>query len=393
MNKTIVIISLIFLIAHSVFAQDQTLRQAVKASANASTQTTTTNDTIANIDVDPVDVIRAAERIDARLSDLFWIIATIVAAFGIFIAAEVGIGTIIIAAFVYFKYRAKEELALAKEARRISEEAREKSALEIANLMHESLKAANEAKAFTFFVQGLVMGTEKKFEEEIASYTGAIELFEDNTEEAAKAYNSRGYAYLSLGKFDTALEDFDKAIELVGEKNRASAPIYFNRGLANTKKADFDRTKQDYKNARLFYDEAIADLDKAIYYFGEDSKDATEAFNIRGTAKMNKGDNNSAIFDFDKAILLKPDFVDSYVNRAFAHSNRGDIDYARQNYDSAIGYYNTALVDFNRALDLDPKNTFAAMNRDTTRQKLEQSKIKNSAKSSDPNTNSDFYCA
>lgn len=68
-------------------------------------------------------------------------------------------------------------------------------------------------------------------------------------------------------------------------------------------------------------------------------RDATGYAN-RAIEKEKKGDFDGALADFDKAIELKPDFVDAYIER-------GDVKYRIKNYFGAI-------VDYNKAAKLKP---------------------------------------
>ncbi|MGI8821285.1 MAG: tetratricopeptide repeat protein [Chthoniobacterales bacterium] len=75
---------------------------------------------------------------------------------------------------------------------------------------------------------------------------------------------------------------------------------------------------------------------------------AIAAFN-RGKAKAEKGDLDGAIADYDRAIQLNPKDAAIYNNRGLAKQEKGDLD--------------AAIVDFNRALQLNPKDAVACSNR------------------------------
>ncbi len=96
------------------------------------------------------------------------------------------------------------------------------------------------------------------------------------------------------------------------------------------------------------------------------------AYNNRGNARRDKGDLESALQDYDKAIRLQPDYATAYNNRGVTRGDKGDLEGALQDYDKAIclqpdcvmAYYNrgllyetkrhyvAAIVDFQRYLDL-----------------------------------------
>jgi tetratricopeptide (TPR) repeat protein len=68
--------------------------------------------------------------------------------------------------------------------------------------------------------------------------------------------------------------------------------------------------------------------------------DDAKAYNNRGLAYYEKGDNDRAIADYNKAIGLEPDDADTYNNRGNAYSAKGDKD--------------RAIADYNRAIKLKP---------------------------------------
>ena len=107
------------------------------------------------------------------------------------------------------------------------------------------------------------------------------------------------------------------------------------------------------------------------------------AYNNRGNAYSDKGEIDWAIEDYDRAIALDPKYPLTYYNRGNAFSKRGDIDLAIKDYDRAIAldpklaqsYYNRgtafskrgdtdrAIEDYDRAIALDPKLTQGYNNR------------------------------
>jgi tetratricopeptide (TPR) repeat protein len=102
---------------------------------------------------------------------------------------------------------------------------------------------------------------------------------------------------------------------------------YYNRGLAYLNKGDDDR--------------AIADLDKAV----ELAPLFFEAYCNRGLAYLNKGDDDRAISDFDKAVELAPKFAQAYFGRGMARSSKGE--------------WETAIEQFAKAVAIDPRHVDA----------------------------------
>ena len=64
------------------------------------------------------------------------------------------------------------------------------------------------------------------------------------------------------------------------------------------------------------------------------------AYNNRGKAKYKLGKYQDAIEDYNKAIELKPDYVDAYYNRGIAKAN--------------LGKFQEAIEDCNKVIELMP---------------------------------------
>ena len=64
-----------------------------------------------------------------------------------------------------------------------------------------------------------------------------------------------------------------------------------------------------------------------------------------------KGDLDSAISDYDKAIQINPDFAAAYVNCGYAYYTKGEFDRAISDFDQAIQLIpDEAQVYFDRGL-------------------------------------------
>ncbi len=91
-------------------------------------------------------------------------------------------------------------------------------------------------------------------------------------------------------------------------------------------------------------DRAIADYTEAIRL---DPKEAF-AYNDRGNAYQQKGDYPRAIADYTEAIRINPNYVNAYVNRCWLYLNRDDT-----------GDQDRAVADCSEAIRLDPKDARA----------------------------------
>ena len=143
------------------------------------------------------------------------------------------------------------------------------------------------------------------------------------------------------------------------------AEKYFRYGVEAYQRGDLDSAIQDYTKAI-----ALNPYLAGVYY-------------NRGLAYGEKGDHDRAIQDYDKAIVLKPDYAEAYNNRGIDYREKGDYDRAIQDYSKAIelkpdfaeaynnrgnaygekGDYGRAIQDYSKAIELKPDYAEAYNNR------------------------------
>jgi tetratricopeptide (TPR) repeat protein len=182
----------------------------------------------------------------------------------------------------------------------------------------------------------------------IADYNRAIGLDPKN----ADAFNSRGMIKKAKGDLDGAIADFNSAIEL----NEKLAIAYKNRGEAKQAKGDAAGANEDLKRAGEF-DPQLRDEESSAGHVDrstakgkeKESAASVEDFFNRAGVKKAAGDLDGAIADYDRAIQLDPKDAAIYNNRGLAKQEKGDLD--------------AAIVDFNRAIQLNPKDAVACSNR------------------------------
>lgn len=162
----------------------------------------------------------------------------------------------------------------------------------------------------------------------------------------ARSLYERGFFRKRLKRdIDGALADFNEAIRLDG--NSDLSPMYL-------------KDRAEILLLKGAYNEAIADLTTAIplhlrtacaRVFPEHRDECrnrelkgreSELLTMRGEALMYKADYPKALADLDRAIVLQPDNIEAYINRARVHASRND--------------FATALKDVDRAIELDPKS-------------------------------------
>jgi len=80
-----------------------------------------------------------------------------------------------------------------------------------------------------------------------------------------------------------------------------------------------------------------------------DPKGLANAYHNRAVARMQEGDVDRAIADYDKAVAVMPHYADVYYNRGIAYAMKGDI--------------SRAIIDYGKAIDNNPRDHDAYRNR------------------------------
>ncbi len=120
--------------------------------------------------------------------------------------------------------------------------------------------------------------------------------------------------------------------------------------------------------------------------------DFADAYINRGNALSQLGQHEAALTDYDKALRLNPDLAEAYLNRGVAQADLGQYEKALADYNEALrlkpnlaeaylnrgevytklDQYEKALADYNEALRLKPNYAEAYYNRGTRRNRLGQ---------------------
>ena len=208
------------------------------------------------------------------------------------------------------------------------------------------------------FTKASNLSSNKKYKEAIAIFDELM-----NTEPEVYLYIHRGTdKWLSRDR-QGAMDDFALAIKLNPNDDSGYSMRYLVARVAK-----FNRDPQS----------DIDDLTQLIRLNPYDSS----WYQYRAEVKLNLGDRQGAILDYDRSIAIKPN-ADAYYNRGRAKSNLGDKQGAIIDYDKSIALnpkaynaYNNrgwikyelgnkqeAMADYNRAIALNPKFALAYNNR------------------------------
>jgi len=191
----------------------------------------------------------------------------------------------------------------------------------------------------------------------ILHFDKAVELDFDN----ADYYVNRSWVYEKMGSLESAKIDLERAIQI-----------------------DPDNTLAKYNLARI--QEANASHDQLIATYDDiliDQPGFSEAFAKRGLAKMNTGDFEGALSDYDSAIYYKSDNALLWMNRGIIRMQTADLPGAFSDLTKAIELrpsleeaylnrgnalmklkrYDEAVLDYDRALLYYPELAMAYYNR------------------------------
>lgn len=143
----------------------------------------------------------------------------------------------------------------------------------------------------------------------------------------------------TVDQFDEPIIEFKKDIEL--------NPVI---KLKNHSELNFEKALELFENARLLYldgrvNEAMKNYDKVIIL----NPNFTDAYALRGSVYAMNGQVDEAISDYNMALELKPDFSSLYVARGLVYQQKE--------------YYEEAMSDYNMALELNPDFAYAYVSR------------------------------
>ena len=217
---------------------------------------------------------------------------------------------------------------------------------------------ADKKEATQFFLRGNQKFKEKEYFESIKWYSEAI----SKQSKFSDAYYNRGLVYQSLDKNDEALADFQKAFEL---DPRFSAAL--------SKQTELLQNLQQF-------DLALESAAKLVKNF----QDSSAFWSLQGDIYLQKTQYNDALASYEHALLLKPNAVETLINKGIVYQELGQLDLSETSFKAALAtgkykdliYNNLGYLEIQRrqwklaeqwikmALAIDPKNELYLKNLD-----------------------------
>jgi tetratricopeptide (TPR) repeat protein len=207
--------------------------------------------------------------------------------------------------------------------------------------------------------RAVIAAAQKNYDVAIEDLTTLMRLEPD----ATKYYLLRGDAYLAKHDKEKALADLDEAVR----RDEDPGFALLKRGFLYSGQKEFDKALDDfnaalshdlddaaraqvlaYRGSVYFdqheYDKAFADFDEALKLNPQDSLN----FVMRGSANAGRGKYKEAIADYSAALWIDAD-ASTYAHRGYAFLRNGELAAAKN--------------DFEKAIKLDPENTYALIGR------------------------------
>jgi tetratricopeptide (TPR) repeat protein/predicted Ser/Thr protein kinase len=253
----------------------------------------------------------------------------------------------------------------------------------------ESLRLV-AAQAPVLADRALLYCEQKQYDPALADAEAALKADPQN----AAAHCARGMVYAGRKDFGKALDDFNEAVRL----DKRLAPAYYQRGLVFAQQKALEKALEDLDQAvelekanpdflaargdlhleQKDYLSAISDYGLVI----QAQPRSADVYRRRGNAYRDKAVWGDAFSDYDTAVRLDPENVAAHLDRGRAHDLHNEREPALADYTEAIrlndklepayrwrGFLywrgkdakdkDRARQDFEKALQLDPKDAFA----------------------------------
>ncbi|KAF9576225.1 TOM (translocase of outer membrane) complex component [Mortierella alpina] len=232
-----------------------------------------------------------------------------------------------------------------------------------------------------------------------------------------KALGRRAHAYENVGRHQDAMHDFTALCILDGFKNESFAQSMERnlKKVADVKAKVILQTREERLPSKTFMSAYLdsfrktavpetkpeeaetgdAQFELAEYYLGQreyqeamdsynkaielNTTHMAKALNMRGTFTFLMGDGKKALVDFNKAIELDPNYVQTYIKRGSIFMEQGDAEKTFNEFETAIsidaedpniyyhrgqvffitGEYEHAAKDYIKSIELEPKFVFS----------------------------------
>lgn len=263
---------------------------------------------------------------------------------------------------------------------------------------YNALIALNPTNKETLFFRGIIRYRLAQFEPAIEDFLEVLKLPDTETQTAffkirqgntgvsgistlsgmnADVWNHIGLCYQSLDQSNLAIDAYNRGIEI--EPN--SLDHYINRALSFEKSDNNKLAIKDYQYVLSIeanhaiaqynltklqpYDESVDQLN-ALNQYVEQNPDMAHGYAERGLHYYESLDYNSALLDMQKAVEIDSENVDYLFNLALVHEKLNKVDEAENLFDQVISmnanhagaYFNLGNIQFKREAYLNAISLF-----------------------------------
>jgi tetratricopeptide (TPR) repeat protein len=172
------------------------------------------------------------------------------------------------------------------------------------------------------------------WKDSMSLWNDALENYPVNND---RGFQNRGNIFFDRGNYTEALENYNKVLQIRPPNNKAFSKAYIGKARIKQAMNDFQGAMDDFNTSLAYLPSYDAYLDRAVL-------------------KIEQGDIPGALNDLDKATLLNPLSVGSFINK-------GGIFYQ-------TGNYTEALNNFDHVLQIDPQNSKAYIGKGQIKQAM-----------------------
>jgi len=252
---------------------------------------------------------------------------------------------------------------------------------------YNALLSLNPENKEALYARGVIRYSSSQYEAALEDFQHAMKLPESETQTAfykidagskltegiytisgmkTDIWNNIGLCYLAMNQFEQAIQSFNEGMS---EDNR-DLDLYVNRAIAYEKLGETNPAIQDYQyvlskdpshaiathNLMNLQKTQFTDFEqlKSLDEFIDENPSFAQGYSSRGLFYYDRKDYNSARLDFEKALEMQPDNIDYLFNLALCQVNLKNISNAEELFLKVItvdpvhsgAYFNLGNVQF-----------------------------------------------
>ncbi|MEP6986430.1 MAG: tetratricopeptide repeat protein [Chloroflexota bacterium] len=198
---------------------------------------------------------------------------------------------------------------------------------------YSRLLILNQRSHHTLIMRGWANYEAGNLDKAIEDFSKIIKYEPRNSE----VYGMRGFVYAVMKNDEAALRDFNRFIEFNPEEARS----YLSRARLRFNSHEYDEAINDYHNALLLLEaELKKNSQPKHFYHNIDTQDFSNrianSYVDRGLAYAKTKNYLSAILDYSRALELDPKNTQAFSNRALAYLHTSKFEEAIEDFSTSI---------------------------------------------------------